>query len=226
MGGHAAGEVASRIAVETAIETFLQATPGALPQMLRGAVRSANLAVSDAALTEGRHGMGTTMLLAGLNGHEAVMANVGDSRAYLVRGESCVQLTTDHSRVAEMVRMRMITPEQAAHHPARSQLTRTLGGDPFTHADVVRQPISRGDVLILCTDGLWDVTDHFALVAAAERLVDKRTATARDAADHLVAQAIVSGAADNVSAVVIHVTSDLPIPPAGRRRIRLRRATS
>jgi len=226
MGGHAAGEVASRVAVETAIDTFVDASPGSLPQMLRGAVRSANLAVSDAAMTEGRHGMGTTMLLAALSGHEAVLANVGDSRAYLLRGESCLQLTTDHSRVAEMVRMRMISPEQAATHPARSQLTRTLGGDPFTQADIVRQPISRADVIVLCTDGLWDVTDHGALVAAAGRLANRDTATARDMADQLVSQAITRGATDNVSAVVIHITSDLPIPPAGRRRLRFRRSTS
>jgi PPM family protein phosphatase len=225
MGGHAAGEVASRVAVETVLETYATASVGGLPQMLRSAVRAANLAVTDASHTQGRHGMGTTMLLAGLSGREAVLAHVGDSRAYLVRGESCMQLTNDHSRVGEMVRMRMISPEQAAHHPARSQLTRSLGGDPFVQVDLVKQPLETGDVLVLCSDGLWDVIDRLELMAIAAGLNTKETPTALEVADRLVSDSVKRGATDNVSVVVIHLTSELPIPPIGRRRLRFRRST-
>ncbi len=225
MGGHAAGEVASRVAVETVLETYAASSVGGLPQMLRGAVRSANLAVSDASHTQGRQGMGTTVLVAGLSGREAVLAHVGDSRAYLVRGDSCLQLTNDHSRVGEMVRMRMISPEQAARHPARSQLTRSLGGDPFVQVDLVKQPLETGDVLVLCTDGLWDVIDRLEIAEIAGGLNTKETPTALEVADRLVSDSVKRGATDNVSVVVIHLTSELPIPPTGRRRLRFRRST-
>ena len=75
--------------------------------------------------------MGTTLTAVALNAHEVIVGHVGDSRAYLVRGESCEQLTVDHSRVGEMLRMKLITVEQAANHPARSQLTRSLRGEPM-----------------------------------------------------------------------------------------------
>ncbi len=120
--------------------------------------------MSDAVERTGPQGMGTTLLGLVLAGTEAMVAHVGDSRAYLARGETCTQLTNDHSRVGEMLRMRMITAEQAANHPARSQLTRSLGGDPFVQVDLVRQAVVRHDTLVLCTDGLWDV-----VVAARDR---------------------------------------------------------
>ena len=224
MGGHAAGEVASRVATETVLDLFASSPVGALPQMLRNAMRAANLAVAEAATGKGRKGMGTTLLAAGLSGREAVLGHVGDSRAYLVRGDSCTQLTNDHSRVGEMVRRRMITPEQAATHPARSQLTRSIGGDPLVQIDLVRQPLERNDVLILCSDGLWDVTSRIELAELAAGLVDRSTPTALALADHLVSDAVQKGAADNVSVVVIHLTSEQPIPPVARRRLLFRRS--
>jgi serine/threonine protein phosphatase PrpC len=225
MGGHAAGEVASRVAVQTVLETFGSATVGGLPQMLRSSVRAANAAVSDASREHGRSGMGTTLLVAGLSGREVVLAHIGDSRAYLVRGDSCIQLTNDHSRVGEMVRMRMISPEQAAHHPARSQLTRSLGGDPFVQIDLIRQAIETEDVLILCSDGVWDVIARHELMEISTGLNNRQTPTALEVADRLVADSVERGATDNVSVLVVHITSELPIPPTGRRRLRFRRST-
>ncbi|HJT37640.1 MAG TPA: protein phosphatase 2C domain-containing protein, partial [Actinomycetota bacterium] len=123
MGGHAAGEVASRVAVETMLARWTEGSGGQPHQALRAAVRDANAAVFDAAMEEGRRGMGTTLTALTLSQREAIIAHIGDSRAYLVRGGHCTQLTADHSRAAEMVRMKLITPEQAATHPARSMLT-------------------------------------------------------------------------------------------------------
>src|SRR5260370_13667317 len=125
MGGHAAGEVASKLAVETVMQAWTEGAPSP-PSGLRTAVRQANLSVHDAG-TESRHrGMGTTLTALTLAGREAVIAHVGDSRAYLVRHQQCTQLTSDHSRVAELLRLRLISPEHAANHPARSLLTRSL----------------------------------------------------------------------------------------------------
>ena len=224
MGGHAAGEVASRLAVEALVEAYASGSAGSPQQLLKGAARAANLAVVDAAHEPGRKGMGTTLLGLALAGTEAVVAHVGDSRAYLARGETCTQLTNDHSRVGEMLRMRMISAEQAANHPARSQLTRSLGGDPFVQVDLVRQAVQRHDTLVLCSDGMWDVVAMPEIAEVGQHLTSGSIPTAIEAADRLVRLAVERGSTDNVSAVLVHLTSDQPIPPAGGRRFRLRRS--
>jgi serine/threonine protein phosphatase PrpC len=223
MGGHAAGEVASRIAVETIIEDWTDGTPAAPASALRNAVRSANAAVWNAGKQSSHRGMGTTVCALTLAGTELLIANVGDSRAYRVRGDDCAQLTTDHSRVAEMLRMRMITPEQAANHPARSMLTRSLGGDLMVQVDIVKEPIHAGDTIVLCSDGLWDVVARTDIAEVAAAIGTPALPTAKDAAEHLIDTAIERGTADNVTAVVVRITSDRPIPAAGGRRLFFRR---
>ncbi len=225
MGGHAAGEVASRVAVETAINTWTSGAPGSGARAVRGAVRAANLAVIDAADAPGRNGMGTTMTALSLAGTEATVAHVGDSRAYLVRRDSCTQITVDHSRAGDMLRMKLISAEQAAKHPARSQLTRSLGSDPLVQVDVYRQTIEKGDAWVLCCDGVWDVVgsrDIADIVGSIGR--DPAIATAGDAATRLVDLAIERRTLDNVTAVVVQVTSDRPIPPELKRSLFRRRS--
>jgi protein phosphatase len=224
MGGHAAGEVASRLALEALVDAYGRGSPGSSQQLLKSAARAANLAVVDASHEPGHRGMGTTLLGLAMAGAEAVLAHVGDSRAYLVRGETCTQLTNDHSRVGEMLRMHMISAEQAANHPARSQLTRSIGADPFVQIDVVRQAIQQHDTLVLCSDGLWDVVSRPEIADLGAGLREGSLATAIEGADRLVRLAIERGTTDNVSAVVVHLTSDQPIPPAGGRRFRFRRS--
>ena len=96
LGGHAAGEVASRTAVDALLATWQDGGSAGAHKDLRNAARAANTAVFDAALENGRSGMATTLTALSLSGHEAVIAHVGDSRAYLVRGDQCHQLTADH----------------------------------------------------------------------------------------------------------------------------------
>ena len=211
LGGHAAGEVASRLAVDAALNDWTSGSPSAPQAAIRNAVRKANVAVFDAALEHNKRGMGTTIVAATLAGREAVVAHVGDSRAYLVHEDRCTQLTADHSRVAEMVRMKLITPEQAANHPARSMLTRSLGGEPMVQVDVNRHPVEHGDVLVLCSDGLWDLVSRNELTEAA-RLGP------REAADHVVELALKRGAPDNVTVLLVSVTSQEPVPAASGRR--------
>lgn len=223
LGGHAAGEVASRLATEAVLKTWTEAQPTRLPQALRSAVRAANVAVYDAALEHHRRGMGTTVTALTLAGKEAAVAHVGDSRAYVVRGDECTQLTSDHSRAAEMVRMKLITPEQATRHPARSMLTRSLGADPTVQVDVVSTEIRRDDVFVLCSDGLWDVVGRADLVEVLAELGTGAMPTPGEAAAALVDLALKRGTADNVTAVVVQVKSDRPIPGAGSRRSLFRR---
>ena len=212
MGGHAAGEVASRMAVETALTTWTTASAAPSQQAIRSAIRSANSAVFAASLDAETRGMGTTCTALALSGREGYIGHVGDSRCYLVHHGHCTQLTADHSRVGEMLRMRLITPEQAAHHPSRSQLTRSLGGAPGVQVDVVRTPISRGDVFVICSDGLWDLVPmpEIAQVCAMDEVTD--------AAEQLIAWALERGAPDNVTVLVVRVTGEVPQLEADKGR--------
>ena len=223
LGGHAAGEVASRLAVETALASWTSGPPAAPRQALRNAVRAANTAIYDAALEQGRRGMGTTVTALTLGGHQAMVGHVGDSRAYLVRGDACTQLTPDHSRAGEMLRMKLITPEQAASHPARSMLTRSLGAEPMVQIDLLESPLEAGDSFVLCSDGLWDSVGRAEIAAAAAAIGTPATPTPVEAADALVDLALKRGAPDNVTAVVVRVKSGRPIPAAANRRSLFRR---
>ena len=167
--------------------------------------------------------MGTTLLALTLSGREAHIAHVGDSRAYLVRDGACRQLTNDHSRVGEMMRMKLITPEQAAKHPARSQLTQSLGADPLVRVDLVREPLHAGDVFVLCCDGTLGRRDARRDCRGRRRARQRRSGTPSELAEHLVDTAIKRESADNVTALVVQVTSDQPVPPAVRRSLFSRR---
>jgi serine/threonine protein phosphatase PrpC len=214
MGGHAAGEVASRMAVETVFQSWTAGALSAPHQMLRNAVRGANSTVFSASLDHDRRGMGTTLTALTLAGTESIVAHVGDSRAYMVRGRDCSQLTSDHSRVGEMLRMRLITPEQAANHPARSQLTRSLGAAPAVQVDVVRTQLVTGDGFVLCSDGLWDLVSRPEIAEAV-------AAAPAEAADTLIGAALERGAPDNVTVLVVKVLAEMPASSAARPRSRL-----
>jgi serine/threonine protein phosphatase PrpC len=218
MGGHAAGEVASRLAVETVLTTWQSAGSGAAHQRLRSAARAANVAVFDAGQHAERRGMGCTLTALALAGKEAVIAHAGDSRAYLVRGGQASQLTADHSRVGEMLRMRLITAEQAARHPARSMLTRSLGTDPVLQIDLTRQPTELGDTYVLCSDGIWDVVGRaeIAAIASTEPAGDDDTSRPpSEAAAALIELALKRDAPDNITVAVIRLLAHGPAP--GRR---------
>ena len=117
----------------------------------------------------------------------------------------------------------MLTPEQAATHPARSQLTRSIGSDPFVKVDVARHPLTRDDVLVLCSDGLWDTVGRQDLIELSGMLVRNELPTSVDCAEALVRLAIDRRSSDNATAVVVHVTSDAGIAPTSSKRARFRR---
>jgi serine/threonine protein phosphatase PrpC len=152
-------------------------------------------------------------------GREAVVAHVGDSRCYHIRSGACTQLTSDHSRVGEMLRLGLITPEQAASHPARAQLTRAVGTDPIVQVDLVRVSVRPGDLFVLCSDGLWDLVARHELVAAAASAVGGGGGLAEVASD-LVALALGRMASDNVTVVLVKIVS-LPaaVAAVGRRSL-------
>ena len=212
MGGHAAGEVASRMAVEAVLTNWITSSASPTQQAIRAAIRQANSAVFAASLDIETRGMGTTCTALALSGPEGFIGHVGDSRCYLVHRGQCSQLTADHSRVGDMLRMRLITPEQAAKHPARSQLTRSLGAAPGVQVDIVRTPVHKGDVFVLCCDGVWDVVSRqeIAQICALP--------TVTEAAEKLIALTLERGAHDNVTVLVVRVLGDIPQLEADKGR--------
>lgn len=199
MGGHVAGEVASREAVEAIQAAF--SSPGSSDD-LRQAVRTANGAVWKRGADEPSYrGMGTTVTaVAVVDEDKLAVANVGDSRTYLLRNDELHQLTQDHSFVQEAVRSGQLTRAQAESHPRRSQLTRALGVSDDVDVDIeVIEPLS-GDRLLLCSDGLWDeVGDELiAMVLSGRR-------DPEEAASELVRWAKEAGGRDNITVIVIDV---------------------
>ena len=195
MGGHAAGEVASEIAVNTISEC---APEHADAEELGKAVEQANRDIINAALAgEGREGMGTTCTAAMLEHNRLVIAQVGDSRAYLLHGGKLTQLTRDHSLMANMIEAGQITPEEARVHPNRSVITRALGNDPDTIPDLYEINVEEGDRLLLCSDGLSSMIEDSEIETIMNRQADpQRCASA------LVNEAIAAGGLDNVTVVI------------------------
>jgi len=205
LGGHQSGEIASALAVE-ALRDHAPKHPDAVA--LARAVQSANEAVINGIKKGvGREGMGTTMTAVMVEGGRAVFAQVGDSRAYLLRNGKLSQVTEDHSVVGAMLRGGHITAEEARRHPQRSVITRALGSDPHLHVDTFDISVLRGDRLLVCTDGLTTmVEDEDIQKILSDNLDPNRTV------EELIQAALNAGGTDNISVVVVDVIED---PPAG-----------
>jgi protein phosphatase len=200
MGGHPAGDVASQIAMNTLIEAFPTVPDGDLGLALKQAYRRANEAVFQAGDAEPTQaGMGTTMTSALIHGKYATIANVGDSRAYLLRGDGLTQVTRDHTVVSDEVAQGRISAEAARSDPRRNRLTHAIGTQPKLDSklpSIFELTLLPGDRLLLCSDGLYDVLDDVDI---------RRTLLGQDAgeaAQHLVEMAKQRGTHDNATAVV------------------------
>src|SRR5579863_4469537 len=151
LGGHAAGEVASRIVVDTIAAHAPEWRSERPERWLRRVFTTANLALHDHALANpDAFNLQSTATALALHGDEVVIGHVGDCRAYLVRGDDIELWTTDHTRAMEMLRLRLITPEQAADHPARNQLTRSLGAELMMSVDIARCGARPRDTWVVC----------------------------------------------------------------------------
>jgi protein phosphatase len=202
MGGHRAGEVASAIAVE-ALRAAI--TSG---RTLREAIEDANTAVFTKAQSDSNlHGMGTTLTAATLvAGNTVLLGHVGDSRAYVLHDSALRQVTVDHSLVEELVQEGRLTADEAAVHPQRSIITRSIGTDPQVDVDVYPVELAPGDRLVLCSDGLTDMVRPEQIAAVLRREDDPtRAATA------LVDAANLAGGVDNITVVVVAVTDEAPV---------------
>ncbi len=214
MGGHAAGEVASEIAVETIREEYYEAASDEVTEILAQAIKQANQVIYDRATEQAaRAGMGTTCVALVVRGALAYIANVGDSRVYLIRDGRIRQLTNDHSWVAEQVRAGMLTEEQARTHAHRNVITRALGTQPEVEADIFVEPLQDEDLLLLCSDGLsGPVSDE-----EMNRIIS--SSTPQEAVRALIAQANEQGGPDNITALLVHVVEAPPLEPEMQERL-------
>jgi PPM family protein phosphatase len=211
MGGHAAGEVASRIAVAT-VETGMRklGRAGSAGRMsairLEATVSSQVMAANAAIYRAGREeptyaGMGTTLVMALWQGETVVIAHVGDSRLYRMRGNALVQMTRDHSFLQEQIDLGLIDRANARHAPSRNLVTRALGIEANVEVDVRTHPARSGDLYLLCSDGLSDMIDDAAITAALRAGAHDLARTAED----LVRQANKNGGRDNISVILAHL---------------------
>ena len=198
MGGHEAGEVASELTIKT-LEQLAPAHPDA--QALERAVEAANLNVLQAPSQGiGREGMGTTLTAAMIEGERLLIAQVGDSRAYLLHQGELQQLTRDHSLMMDLIEAGQITPEEARVHPNRSVITRAIGSDPHMKPDIYELNISAGDRLLLCSDGLSTMLEDDEI-----QTIMRHTPSPQQCASDLVDAALQAGGYDNVTVVVVDI---------------------
>lgn len=197
MGGHKAGDFAARYAIEVCVESIKSSRCSSPIKTLDEAIKLANSKVFDKSEHyEEYQGMGTTMVLCFIEGGQLFVANIGDSRLYLL-GDDLNQVTEDHSYVAAMVRAGEITEEEARFHPDKNMITRAVGVSDSIRIDYFEVDLKIGDHILLCSDGLTNmVTDDEIKALLSQE--DPRAAV-----DGLVEQAIKYGGADNITAVVV-----------------------
>ncbi len=226
MGGHERGEVASNLAIETLFTTFYDESNGEaktdLVALLKEGFKASNdriMAESATASTGGS--MGTTMVAAALSDTQLTIANVGDSRAYLVRAEAATQITRDHSLVAEQVASGVISAEEARTSNYRNVITRALGHRPKVEVDIFEIDLLPDDRVVLCSDGVHGHVepDEVASITLKQ--------SPQEASKELIDLAMERGSTDNVTAAIIwfdpateeivSATAEAPAASGGRR---------
>jgi serine/threonine protein phosphatase PrpC len=216
MGGHAGGGTASRIAVETIdrelrkirdakdspfhVACNLQESP--LPEAIRTAVERACFNIFTTAQEDPRlAGMGTTVISLLVKDEFAFFAHVGDSRAYLVRGDLIQQISEDHSLVNEQIKAGMITPEEAKHSRYKNIITRSVGFEEEVQVDVMGLASESGDTFILCSDGLANMLEDRELLEIVHRY------SLPDIPKRLIDLANERGGDDNITVIVVQTST-------------------
>ena len=209
MGGHAAGEVASKIAIRTAIRKLVAEVtrpddemPEDYSNWLESAVQLANKMVRKEASQTG-HNMGTTLVLAVMVGREVHVANVGDSRAYLITSEGIRRITHDHSFVQTLVDGGNITPEEAAKHPYRNVLTQAIGSEEEIKVDVFDETLDEDASLLLCSDGLWEMLGERQIYQ-----IVRDANSPHEACQSLIDASNAAGGLDNIAAVLVRLSPE------------------
>ncbi len=213
MGGHAAGEVASALVVESLRRSMSEAPPPSREaDLIKVAVERANRETWEASRVAGRKGMGATVTAVFVDGVTAYIAEVGDSRAYLVRGGEIAQVTKDQSYVQFMIDRGLLDPKNAATSQFRSVILQALGQTPNVQVAIGKLELRQKDCLVLCSDGLTTkvTPEEIRDVILAGPTLDA-------ACDSLIALALAKGGEDNVTVIIGGVSGALPAQVSGER---------
>lgn len=203
MGGHKAGDFASRYTVENLRKILIKSEGGKPKEILEQAVAEVNRKLIETASHDVKlDGMGTTLVAATVIGNTLYFSNVGDSRLYLI-SDGIKQISKDHSLVEEMVRLGGIKEEDAKNHPDKNIITRAMGVKTEVEADFYEYRIKRGDIILMCTDGLSNMVgdeEMFGLVKGARDIVE--------AVQLLVDRANDNGGRDNIGVILAEPITD------------------
>ena len=206
MGGASAGEVASRMAAQAfEQEIKRQIRPDMSRAYMCAAMASAVNAANDAVYLkavsgEEFEGMGTTLAALLIEGEDGVIANVGDSRVYIIGDGAIKQATRDHSVVEEMINRGEITRKQARTHPGKNLITRVIGTDPAVDADTFEFTVRKDTFILLCTDGLTNMLDEQEILQEVSQDGDPA-----EYCERLIASANRKGGDDNITVVLIQI---------------------
>lgn len=198
MGGHNAGDFASKYAVETVVREIKGSVEAKPFRIIGKAVRIANELIRERAKEDiNLYGMGTTIVIASIENHQLQIANVGDSRLYVINDE-IRQITRDHSLVEEMVRMGGMTPETARNHPDKNIITRAVGARDSVEVDFFTEDLNRGDIVLMCSDGLTNMLrdEEIKQIVNGEGTLEER-------AKALILKANENGGKDNIAVILI-----------------------
>ena len=205
MGGHKKGEVASKIAVESIIdflkENILQECGikmDYLDDVIKQGYNYANKKIYEKSLADiSCEGMGTTLVVAVVYKDEVIIANVGDSRCYLLHNDKLKKITKDHSVVEELLSANLITEEEARCHPRRNQITRAMGVEEIIIVDIFREKIEKNDILLLATDGLTGCVEDQSI-----KEIIKQDKDIKILCDDLINKANENSGRDNISVIL------------------------
>lgn len=210
MGGHSAGQIACELALKIIIRQYYANPSADTHASFRRAVDEANSLIFDTAqMMTDRNGMGTTLTAAIIREDMLTIAQVGDSRAYLIRNGEIAQISEDHSWVAEQVRIGAMTLDEAAGSPFRNIITRSIGTSSSVEPDITTHELHEGDILVLCSDGLTGHVDPMEILNACLQHSPSIAAT------RLVEEANERGGRDNVTVVVISIRAITPFSQDG-----------
>ena len=199
MGGHNAGDFASSHAVEILVDEIRKDADYNPVKVIRHAIETANTEIIEQAQKdEGLRGMGTTMVVSTIVGQYAYVANVGDSRLYVVQGQ-IQQITKDHSLVQEMVRLGEISPEEARNHRDKNIITRALGAEKTVDIDFFDLKLEAGDTILMCSDGLSNMVDDRKL----EEIILDSEMELTEKGKTLIREANLNGGKDNIAIILI-----------------------
>ena len=210
MGGHNAGDYASRFTVDTMVEEIERSFEQSPVKIFEKAIKTANRKLREkAAEDEALSGMGTTVVAATVLGRYLQVANVGDSRLYVIN-DKITQITRDHSLVEEMVRMGGIDKETARTHLDKNIITRAIGATDTVDVDFFNVELNRGDIVLMCSDGLTNMLEdeEIRMIVSGQRDIIEK-------AQRLVAAANDNGGNDNIAVILIEPFADEPAHDGG-----------